>query len=70
MRCPECSYRVMIVIKTSDSNSMVRRTRECPKCYHRAKTEETFVDEQNEVESRLLMLEKQIEHMQKKENVQ
>ena len=65
MQCPECGYRVMLVYKSSNSNSSVKRTRECPKCFNREKTEEVFVDQKDDMAERLLILEKQVSHMTK-----
>ncbi len=74
MRCPNCNYRKMYVLKSFDLSKSVKRKRECYKCGAKIDTIELYdVDGTNEEESkfneRLKKLELDIEEIKNNKDI-
>ena len=74
MRCPNCNYRKMYVLKSFDLSKSVKRKRECYKCGAKIDTIELYdVDGTNEDESkfneRLKKLELDIEEIKNNKDI-
>tara|TARA_R100000656_G_scaffold57841_1_gene45183 strand:+ start:390 stop:605 length:216 start_codon:yes stop_codon:yes gene_type:complete len=67
MRCPNCNYRKMHVVKSLDLSQSVKRKRECYKCGEKIDTVELCSDNEDDskIDKRLKKLESEIKQIKK-----